>query len=69
MKTKPHAIEIRIVIVSSESGGTPGETDSYSRDDTISRAEYAVADAIRQRVPADHLCSIVFAVNKAAGRP
>ena len=51
-------VEISVNIIHSKDGGKI----SYDRDTTIQRIAAFVDEAIRKRIPSDHLCSLVIAM-------
>lgn len=58
---------LSVSIISSSTGGTPGETDAYDRTTTIDRIQQALEALIVEHVPSDQHVSTKIEVKKPGG--
>ena len=55
---------IEVTIISSKTGGTPGETDAYDRETTIRRNQHAIEAAVTEHVPRGQISTVKIRVKK-----
>ncbi len=58
---------LSVSIISSSTGGTPGETDAYDRTTTIDRIQQALEALIVEHVPRDQNVTAKIEVKKPGG--
>ena len=58
---------LNISIISSSTGGTPGETDAYDRNTTIDRVQQALEALITKHVPNDQHVTFKIEIKKPGG--
>ncbi len=58
---------LNVAIISSKTGGTPGETDAYNRETTIRRIQEAVEAIVSEHVPRGQISTVKIQVKKPAG--
>lgn len=60
-------MQINISIVSSKTGGTPGEVDAYDRETTIDRIQQAIEAIVSEHVPYGQISTVKTRVKKPSG--
>jgi hypothetical protein len=61
------SLRLNVTVVSSKTGGTPGETDAYDRTTTIDRIQQALEAIISEHVPRGQISTVKIHVKKPIG--
>lgn len=58
---------LNVSIISSKTGGTPGEVNAYDRETTIDRIQQAIEAIVSEHVPRGQLSTVKIRVQKPNG--